>query len=184
MARTIVIQFATLDGVIEDPDGSGGTPFGGWAMRHGPEAIGGDKFQLGELMTSGILLFGRRTWDHFGALWSPRTTEFALAMNAAEKAVVTSRPLPPDHWSNSRPVPGVLADFVADPGRERDLVVIGSTSVVRALATARLVDEYRVLTFPTATGSGAVLFPEPLELELESAVQSGPGTLAIYRVPR
>jgi hypothetical protein len=32
----IVIQFITLDGVVSDPDGSGGTPTGGWAFRHGP----------------------------------------------------------------------------------------------------------------------------------------------------
>lgn len=36
MNRTIVIAFSTLDGIIEDPDGSGGTPNGGWAFRTVP----------------------------------------------------------------------------------------------------------------------------------------------------
>jgi hypothetical protein len=40
MNRVIVIEFITLDGVVEDPDGSGGTPGGGWAFRYGPE-VGG-----------------------------------------------------------------------------------------------------------------------------------------------
>jgi len=38
----IVIQFITLDGIVSDPDGSGGTPAGGWAFRHGPETVAGD----------------------------------------------------------------------------------------------------------------------------------------------
>jgi hypothetical protein len=29
----IVIQFITLDGIVSDPDGSDGTPGGGWAFR-------------------------------------------------------------------------------------------------------------------------------------------------------
>jgi hypothetical protein len=28
--RTIVIAFSTLDGIVEDPDGRGETPNGGW----------------------------------------------------------------------------------------------------------------------------------------------------------
>jgi hypothetical protein len=36
MGRLIVIAFITLDGVVEDPDGSDHTDFGGWAIRHGP----------------------------------------------------------------------------------------------------------------------------------------------------
>ena len=43
MGKVIVIQFVTLDGVVEDPDGSDGTAHGGWAFRFGPDAIAGDK---------------------------------------------------------------------------------------------------------------------------------------------
>ena len=59
MNRVIVIQFSTLDGVVEDPDGSAGTPGGGWAFRHGPEAVAGDKFRLGARLDTGALLLGR-----------------------------------------------------------------------------------------------------------------------------
>jgi hypothetical protein len=60
MHRTIVITFATLDGIIEDPDGSQGTPNGGWAFRHGPETVASDKFKLGPILDTGILLSGER----------------------------------------------------------------------------------------------------------------------------
>jgi dihydrofolate reductase len=180
MGKTIVIQYITIDGVVEDPDGSDGTPFGGWAMRYGPEGVAGDKFHLGEIMSTGVLLFGRRTWDHFSTLWPPRTSEFADAMNAATKAVVTHRPLDPAAWSNSAAVPGPLPEWVRATVRERDVVVIGSGSVVQVLAAEDLVDEYRLLTIPTAVGSGRGLFTSGVRAELVSATRVGPGTLAIY----
>ena len=55
MGRVIVVQYITLDGVVEDPDGSDGTTGGGWAMRYGPEGIAGDKFRLSSIMQTGVL---------------------------------------------------------------------------------------------------------------------------------
>ena len=180
MGKTIVIQFVTIDGVVEDPDGSDGTPFGGWAMRHGPEGVAGDKFLLGDIMSTGILLFGRRTWDHFSALWPQRESDFAQLMNSATKAVLTNEAVDPDTWSNSTAVPGPLAEWARSTLPDRDIVVIGSGSVVEALRSEDLVDEYRLLAFPTATGEGRRLFPTGIRAELVSAEQVGPATLSIY----
>ena len=47
MGDVIVTQFATLDGVVSDPDGRGGTDHGGWAFRYGPGPVSDDKFRLG-----------------------------------------------------------------------------------------------------------------------------------------
>ena len=55
----IVIEFVTLDGIVSDPDGSGSTPAGGWAFRHGPGTVAGDKFRLGRTLDEGVLLLGR-----------------------------------------------------------------------------------------------------------------------------
>jgi dihydrofolate reductase len=183
MGRVIVVQYITLDGVVEDPDGSGGTPFGGWAMRYGPEGVAGDKFRLGTIMRTGVLLFGRRTWDHFATLWPARETPFARAMNEATKAVVTTRPLPDGVWSNSTAVSGSLEEWIASTRETRDVAVIGSHSVVAALRDADLVDEYRLITFPTAVGDGRRLFPDGVELSLVSSEQVGPASLTIH-VPR
>ncbi|MCS0499118.1 dihydrofolate reductase family protein [Protaetiibacter mangrovi] len=180
MGRTIVVQFITLDGVVEDPDGRGGTPFGGWAMRYGPAGIDGDKFDLGEVMTDGVLLFGRTTWEHFATLWPARDNAFAKLMNDATKAVATHRPIDRDAWSNSSAIEGDLEDWVRATTRERDVAVIGSQSVVTALAAADLVDEYRLLTFPIALGAGRVLFPAGVEVRLVSTEARGPGMLSVY----
>jgi dihydrofolate reductase len=177
MGRVIVVQFISIDGVVEDPDGSDGTAFGGWAMRWGPQGIAGDKFRLGELMADGALLFGRTTWDHFRTLWPPRDDPFSRSMNAAVKLVVTDRDLDADAWSGSERLTRPLVDAVRDVNR--DLVVIGSGSVVAQLADADLVDEYRLLTFPVVLGSGRHLFPEPRELELVAGEKVGPAVLSV-----
>jgi dihydrofolate reductase len=184
MGKVIVIQFVTLDGVVEDPDGRGGTAFGGWAFRFGPEAIAGDKFQLGPILDTGVLLFGRRTWEHFSQLWPARTDPFSMAMNQAPKAVVTRSTPDLSVWSGSTALKGDLLDGVARLAQERDVVVIGSTNVVRQLATAGAVDEYRLLTFPTVVGDGARLFTEPVDLELVSVSALGPATLTTYAANR
>jgi dihydrofolate reductase len=65
----------------------------------------------------------------------------------------------------------------------RDVIITGSLSVVHPLIAAGLIDEYRLLTFPTVLGTGERLFPAggpPAHLELLSADQSGAAILARY----
>jgi dihydrofolate reductase len=173
----IVIQFITLDGVVSDPDGSDGTPTGGWAFRHGPQAVAGDKFRLGGVLDDGVLLLGRATWQLFSRLWPTRTDPFSARMNAVPKLVASRTLTGVAGWANSSLLAGDLADTVAR--QERDVVVAGSLSVVHALMAADLVDEYRLLTFPTVLGTGDRLFRTgpPAHLETVSAEQSGPAVL-------
>jgi len=89
MGDVIVIQFATLDGVVSDPDGRWGTGHGGWAFRYGRGPVDGDKFRLGTRMEQGVQLYGRRTWEHFSRLWPNRDSEYATLMNAVPKRVAT-----------------------------------------------------------------------------------------------
>jgi dihydrofolate reductase len=184
MGRLIIVQFITLDGVVEDPDGSDQTAFGGWAMRHGPQGVAGDKFRLGPILERGTLVFGRRTWEHFSNLWPHRDDAFAHAMNAAHKTVVTHQAVDHEAWSNSSAIDQPLASWVRHRVTFTDLVVIGSQSVVKQLMEDDLVDEYRLLTFPTAVGSGRRLFSELHQLELVSAQEVGPAVLSVLRSQR
>jgi dihydrofolate reductase len=179
MGRLIVTQFITLDGVVEDPDGSDGTPFGGWAMQFGLAAVAGDKFSLASILESGVLLLGRRSWEHFSTLWPTRDDEFSQLMNRARKAVVTSRPLPGDTWADSTAVAGTVEEWLAETLPSKDVAVIGSGSLLPALAEADAVDEYRLLTFPVAVGSGRRLFDAGARFGLVSAEQSGAAVLSV-----
>ena len=102
----IVIEFITLDGIVSDPDGSGGTPAGGWAFRHGPEAVAGDKFRLGSVLDDGVLLLGRKTWELFSRIWPGRDDPFSTRMNAAPKLVASRTLTDASAWQNSQAVDG------------------------------------------------------------------------------
>jgi dihydrofolate reductase len=177
MSRVIVIEFTSLDGVIEDPDGTGGTPQGGWAFRYGPQLVASDPFAVLAELPASALLLGRRTWQQFAGIWPGRGDPFSAAMNAMPK-LVASRSL--EHaaaWENSALVRGDLAAAVKERAQAQDVIVMGSASVVRALMAADLVDEYRLLVYPLVLGAGERLFPAgtaPAALALAGARPVGP----------
>ena len=177
----IVIEFITLDGIVADPDGSGGTPGGGWAFRHGRETVAGDKFRLGATLDDGVLLLGRQTWQLFSQLWPGRDDPFSARMNAVLKLVASRTVADVSAWKNSSVLAGDLVQAVRD--EPRDVIITGSLSVVRTLMAADLVDEYRLLTFPTVLGAGERLFAEggsPVYLETLSAEPAGAAVLTRY----
>ena len=180
MGKIIVAQFVTLDGVVEDPDGSGGTPSGGWAFRHGPEAVAGDKFRLGPLLETGVNILGRTTWALFASLFPQRTDDFSRRLTAMDKLVASRSLDRVDAWANSTLLRG---DLVAEVERRRatqDVVVTGSGSIVDALMAHELVDQYRLLVFPTVLGKGRKLFDAagaPLDLRLVASEGAGGGVL-------
>jgi dihydrofolate reductase len=183
VSRIMVIQFVTLDGVVHDPDGADGSTHGGWAFRHGPEAVAGDKFALGEVLDTGALLLGRRTWEKFSTLWPTRDDDFSAKMNAIPKLVASRTLDDVSAWGNSELLDGDLVEEAGARKAARDLVVVGSASVAHTLRKADAVDEYRLLVFPTLAGEGTRLF-EPgrasTDFGLVSARAAGPAALLVY----
>ncbi|MEV0231859.1 dihydrofolate reductase family protein [Nonomuraea sp. NPDC050786] len=184
MSQVIVIEFVSLDGVVEDPDGSGGTPWGGWAFRYGPESVAGDKFALGEVLDSGAMLLGRVTWELFSRIWPSRDDEFSKKLNALPKLVVSRSLERVEEWSNSALLRGDLVEEVAERKKHQDIVVAGSAGVVDLLRAHDLIDEYRLLVFPAVLGQGRRLFERPgrpAGLSLESAERVGQAVRLVYR---
>jgi dihydrofolate reductase len=183
MSKVIVIHFATLDGIIQDPDGREGTPQGGWAFRYGPEAVADDKFDLGEVFNTGVMLLGRRTWDLFASFWPGRDDPFSAKMNAIPKLVVSHSMEDATAWQNSTVLQGDLVTEVSKRKQEQDIVITGSASIVRELMAYDLVDQYRLVVFPIVLGEGMRLFPAgiaPVNLALVSAETRGQGVRLIY----
>jgi dihydrofolate reductase len=182
IVSVIVIEFITMDGIVTDPDGSGGTPAGGWAFRYGPEAVAGDKFGIGGVLDEGVLLLGRKTWEMFSRIWPGRDDPFSARMNAVPKLVATRTLTDTTAWANSQAVDGDVTGAVKR--EQRDVIIMGSLSLAHTLMGNDLIDEYRLLTFPTILGTGERLFPAdrpPADLELVSAAQIGPTVLSQYR---
>jgi dihydrofolate reductase len=183
MGRVIVIEFVSVDGVMEDPDGRGGFEHGGWAFRYGPETVAGDKFKLGELFDTGALLLGRRTWQLFAQLWPARDDPFSAKMNAVDKLVASRTLTRVDEWQNSRLLQHDLLAEVQARKATQDLIVAGSASVAKTLIAHDLVDEFRLLVFPLVIGTGTRLFEggTPVELEVVVAEQVGAAVLLTHR---
>jgi dihydrofolate reductase len=185
MGSVYVIEFVTLDGVVEDPDGSGGTPMGGWMFRHGNDPVAGDKFGMGSVLDTAVMLLGRNTWQLFAKIWPNRTDEFSTALNTMPKLVASRSLTSTDAWQNSSLMKTDLISAVR--AEERDVIVAGSAGIVRELAEHDLVDEYRLIVFPTVAGTGRRLFADgtpPVDLELASVEQKGAGVLLRYRRAR
>jgi len=174
MAKVVVSQFVSVDGVVEDPGGSEGWDRGGWAFKfdRGPE---GDKFKLDEVMASDALLLGRVTYEGFAEAWPSRTGDFADKFNGVAKYVASTTLGEPD-WNNSTVIDGDIAAEVAKlkqrPGG--DILVNGSVQLVQTLIEHDLVDEYRLMVFPIVLGAGKRLFAEGIDTTALRLVDSKP----------
>lgn len=154
MTKIVVSQFVSVDGVIEAPGGGEDFDRGGWAFEfdRGDE---GDKFKLDEAMDAGGLLLGRVTYEGFAAAWPSREGEFADKYNGMPKYVVSSTMGEPE-WNNTTVISGDVADEISKLKQESGdyLLVNGSAQLVQLLVDHDLVDEYRLMVFPTVLGGG------------------------------
>ncbi|HKN95090.1 MAG TPA: dihydrofolate reductase family protein [Thermoleophilaceae bacterium] len=183
MAKLVVSQFMTVDGVVEDPGGAEAFDRGGWAFKfsRGDE---GDTFKLDEVMSAEALLLGRVTYEGFAEAWPSREGDFADKFNTMPKYVVSSTLSDPD-WNNSHVISGDLAGEVAaiKDRHDGDVLVNGSVQLCRALGELGLVDEYRLMIFPIILGSGKKLFDGTAEsqpLRLTRAQPAGETLITTY----
>jgi dihydrofolate reductase len=186
MARIVITEFISLDGVIEDPGGSEDYEYGGWSFEfsRGDE---GDKFKLDETMETEALLLGRVTYEGFADAWPSREGEFADKFNNMPKYVVSSTLTDPE-WTNTTVLEGDPIEAVRKLRESGDgnIVVHGSGTLAQALIENDLVDELRLMVFPVVLGKGKRLFGEtsakkPLRLTDSKTVGDGVSILTYER---
>jgi dihydrofolate reductase len=113
------------------------------------------------MATTGALLFGRRTYEDFYAVWPNRTDNpFTAVLNNTRKYVASTTMDEPLPWMNSTLLKGEAAEAVARLKAQggKDLVVLGSGDLLQSLMRRNLIDEYLLLIHPLVLGSGRRLF--------------------------
>ncbi len=175
--RLVVVEFMTLDGVMEAPGleehRSGRN---GWAMQINDDQL--QAFNLGQIAGADALLFGRTTFNIWAAFW-PTAPEVAAALgkriNVLPKYVV-SKTLRDPEWENTIVLRGNLGDEVRRlkqmPGGE--IVLYGSADLLGGLLELDLVDELRIVLFPVVLGSGKRLFRDEADLRHLRLVSAEP----------
>lgn len=151
MRKIFAWLWVSLDGVVESPDKWAHPYFNDeMAQKIEPQMAAGD-----------TMLLGRRTYQEFAAYWPHQTSDvqFADYINSTPKLVV-SKTLKTVEWQHSTLIKGNVAKELSmltqQPGK--DIVILGSATLVRSLLRERLLDELELLVCPIALGKGKRLF--------------------------
>ena len=188
MRRLGIVEFVTLDGVMQSfggpsEDREGGFEHGGWGAPYFDEVMA--RSSGSSLQPSTVYLLGRKTYQAMAAHWPHQPPEDAMAthLNRAEKYVAT-RTLTTLEWSNAHVLEGDLVSAVKKlkAGGDGHVVVLGSGALVESLSREGLVDEYRLFVFPLLLGTGKKLFrdlPRPRPLRLISCTPTSTGVLMV-----
>jgi len=176
MGRIVISTNVTLDGVSQDPTGEEGTSVGGWFLRiSASDREVWAALESAEAGSTAAFLLGGRSYEWFAQRWVDRDGAWATSLNAVPKFVVRSSPGRSD-WGPTTVLDGdleaALRGLKSDV--DGDIVVYASYQLVRALLTYELVDELRLVVFPSVNGGGGRLFDDVgASLSLREARQLG-----------
>ncbi|MDP9341353.1 MAG: dihydrofolate reductase family protein [Actinomycetota bacterium] len=166
MRNVIVQEWMSLDGVVQAPgapdeDTTGGFEHGGWHLRYFDDAS--MNWVLENVTGAGGFLLGRRTYEGFASHWPNASEEeqpLAEPLDTRSKYVASRTLADPLEWQNSIVLQGEVAEAVRALKQEAgdDLLVIGSTELVKTLIEHDLVGEFRFMIDPVVLGGGKRLF--------------------------
>jgi dihydrofolate reductase len=181
MRKVIVFNSVSLDGYFTDAKGDMS-----WAHKHDPEWI---SFASGNAASGGTLVFGRVTYEMMASYWpTPEAAKtapgIAEGMNASPK-VVFSRTLESAPWRHTKLVKNDPAAEIRKMKKEpgKDIVIMGSGTIVALLTQARLIDEYHVVVCPVVLGKGRTMFEgvtDKLPLALTKTRPFSNGNVVLY----
>lgn len=162
MGRIVISENVSLDGVIQDPTGDEDFERGGWfSQMSDKDREAWAKVVFEEALAAEALLLGRRSYEFFAARWPARSGAFADRLNGMLKYVVSSALVDPE-WNNTTVVEGNIANEVSTLKKklDGDIVVYASFQLVHTLIEHNLVDEIRLIIYPSILGAGKRLFGE------------------------
>ncbi|MGH7490808.1 MAG: dihydrofolate reductase family protein [bacterium] len=171
MRKLIMWNLITLDGFFEGPKS--------WELDWHNDVWGAEleKFSLDTLKSTGVLLFGRITYEGMASHWTTATGKIADFMNSIPK-IVFSKTLKKADWNNTTLVNENAVEEVTKlkqqsvlpaGGSGKDLNIFGSANLSSTFMQHRLIDEYRLCLTPLILGRGNPLFktnPERMKMRL------------------
>jgi dihydrofolate reductase len=182
MRKLVASEFLSVDALMNAP--------GEWQGPYFDEDLGNEVAAI--MSGADALLLGRVTYEEFASVWSQTSVADdpgADFMNNTQKYVVSTT-LKTAEWHNSTLLDGDLADQVNTlKGQDgKDIVLMGSATLLRSLLGLGLVDELRLQIHPLILGAGKPLFDSSSDLTPLVLVDSnvlGTGVLVLtYRPDR
>jgi dihydrofolate reductase len=155
MRKVLFFMLTSLDGYFEGPNHE--------IDWHNVDAEFHD-FSVDQVSNSGMLLFGRVTYEMMASYWPSKhviETDPTVAgwMNSLPK-IVFSRTLTQVDWENTQIIKnnfvGEITRLKQLPGK--DLCILGSSDLAVSFLKADLIDEVRIMLNPIVLGDGKPLF--------------------------
>ncbi len=185
MRKLVLIEFMSLDGVVQAPGGpqedtEGDFAHGGWQHPYFDEVF--MQHAARGMAETDAQLFGRKTYDTMAAFWPNVGDEdpFAKHLNHVTK-YVASRSMTEAAWEGTTVLNGDVAAQVREI-MEQDggtISVLGSADLAQTLMEHDLIDEYVLAIHPIVLGSGKKLFRDAEQLRKFHLVDSKPTTTGV-----
>ncbi len=186
MRKIIVLEFLTLDGVMQAPGGpeedtSENFKYGGWSFPYSDKVY--TKAMEKEMRPADLLL-GRKTFQIFANYW-PKHANNWPGINDVTKYVL-SKTLKKTTWKNSVILRNLSDIKKLKKTKGSDIKVWGSSKLVQLLLKNDLVDELWLKIHPLTLGKGKKLFedgtiPAAFKLQKSSVITPSGVILANYK---
>jgi len=183
MRKLFVFNMVTLNGYFEGPNKE--------IDWHNVDAEF-NEYAIDMLNSVDMLLFGRVTFELMASYWpTPDAIKndpiVAEKMNTLSK-IVFSKTLDEVAWQNTKLVRDNIEEETNNMKKQpgKDMVLLGSGSIMSEFAQRGLIDEYRIMVNPVVLGNGKPLFTgikDRLNLKLTNTRIFKSGNVLLYYRP-
>lgn len=167
MRKIVLLEFLSLDGVLQGPGGRNEDPSGGFELSGWTAPFdNGDTFDALMTKQMGVpfdLLLGKITYGIWAAYWPKQTGELGKIFNTPTKYVVTHGEIDAS-WERTVVITGDVVEQIKQlkAGDGPMLQVYGSGNLAQTLLEHDLVDELWLKTYPVTLGKGKRLFGDTI----------------------
>jgi dihydrofolate reductase len=180
MRKIAVLEFMTLDGVMQAPGGPEEDPtesfaFGGWQVPYDDDLVG--EVTKKELKQSVEYLLGRKTFEIWAGYW-PKHSDIWPGINDGMKYVLSTT-IKETEWKNTTFIKSVEDIKKIKESDGPDIQVWGSSKLVQLLLENDLVDELRLMTYPLILGEGKKVFADGAVPRAYKLIESKTGSSGV-----